>query len=279
MATPHAYFGPIVALGLGAFSVTGSAGDVSAANPATDNAEALKLIYEAAERICPPPPMGGASQVIEVTGAAKAELPGLLKKLADIGIGATGTVRSTQYEGVLQADLGKVIITNTNCRRDVFLSLSTVLLAPRPAAAASDESRARGRAAVKSPRQYHWQCQIEVFDGSTGDTLGRGRLEFGPVTYGTNISYGRASFDALKTTRLSQQITFATSAWSFFGECKGSACMSFIDQSPPHDPVFVVQNVIFDDERGEMDLRGGVMVRTQGQHQWFAYLSGTCEPR
>jgi hypothetical protein len=55
--------------------------------------------------------------------------------------------------------------------------------------------------------------------------------------------------------------------------------MTFVEDSPPFNPVFVVQNVIFDEERGAMDLRGAVMARTEGQRRFFAYLAGICKPR
>jgi hypothetical protein len=278
MDTPQVRKGLTLTAICGALSLAGTSPPASCATQA-EQEQALRSVYEAADRICGQVAKKGTAQELELSGGAKAELANVLRKLANIGIEGTAKYRTSEYEGVLQQDLAKVLNTTTECRRDVFLRLTEVLLPQATSESASAADRARARTAVRNPRQYHWQCQVRVFDNASGVDIASGRLNFGPVTYGPNISYANAAFDTLRTSRLSQNVTFEKAAWAFFGECKTMTCMSFLDESPPYDPVFVVQDAVFDEERGEMDLRGGVMVRTQGQHNFFAYLSGICKPR
>ena len=247
-----------------------------AANRAHEK-EALALIYEAADRICGSVERSGSSRQFALTGSAKAELSKVLKKLADIGIEGRADYRTSEYEGVLQRDLAKLINVMTECKQAVFLRLAEVMLVPttHPSGASTG---ARASRAVRNPRQYHWQCDIRLFDDGSGDDIASGRLNFGPITSGIDISYAKARFDLLETDRLRRNITFDTAIWGFMGECR-TTCLSFLDKSGTYQPVLVVQDVVLDEARGEMDLRGAAMAREAGKHGFFAYLSGTCRLR
>ena len=52
--------------------------------------DALKAITDTADRICGTVAAAGESQSVKVTGDVKAELGGLAKRLAELGISGTG---------------------------------------------------------------------------------------------------------------------------------------------------------------------------------------------
>lgn len=52
-----------------------------------------------------------------------AQLGGLIKKLADLGVSGTGKYAHEENIGVLQKDLAGVIKSGNDCRRDVFMRL------------------------------------------------------------------------------------------------------------------------------------------------------------
>src|SRR5262249_62047213 len=85
-----------------------------------DQTRALKVIGDAAERICSSVSTSGSSQNVELSGEAKAELAGVIKNVAELGIKGAGKYESADYNNVLQKDLAAIIKQNTNCRQTVF---------------------------------------------------------------------------------------------------------------------------------------------------------------
>jgi len=90
--------------------------------------EALRLISDVADRICKDIPLEGKKENLELSGSAKAEINGLIKKLVDLGIEGAAKYEKSDYEGVLQEDLVKALETSTNCRLEVFRELKDDLL-------------------------------------------------------------------------------------------------------------------------------------------------------
>src|SRR5215471_15333872 len=54
------------------------------------NQQALNMIAEFAERFCKSPKPGGETQEVELSGKAKAELTGMISKIASLGVEGAG---------------------------------------------------------------------------------------------------------------------------------------------------------------------------------------------
>lgn len=91
--------------------------------------EILNTIADYAEKICGTVPLEGSSGSIELSGSAKMELDGLLKKMAAIGIEGAAKYEGTQYEGLLQKDLLEAMRDKTECKMKVSNVLMGKLLA------------------------------------------------------------------------------------------------------------------------------------------------------
>jgi hypothetical protein len=81
-----------------------------------DTAGVLDEISSTAERLCGYVAQSGRSNNVQVTGDVKAELSGLAKKLADLGISGTGALTTTEYEGVLQEELTTALRDVRDCK-------------------------------------------------------------------------------------------------------------------------------------------------------------------
>lgn len=90
--------------------------------------EALKMIEDFAEKICKSAPIEGQSTNVQLTGAAKAELSGLLKKVADLSVEGVGKYDSDKYQGVLQKDLATTIKDAQNCKLEIWKDLKDKLV-------------------------------------------------------------------------------------------------------------------------------------------------------
>ncbi len=62
-----------------------------------------------------------------MTGQVTAELNGLAKRLADLGVKGTGTLSSTDFEGVLQPELREALNDVRACKLHVFDSLRKLI--------------------------------------------------------------------------------------------------------------------------------------------------------
>jgi len=91
---------------------------------------ALKVIDEFATKLCTSDAVqtNGSAQKIELTGSAKTELKGIIKKVADLGIKGAAKYQTTKYEGLLQQDLANTITKRINCKLEVFNSLKDKLI-------------------------------------------------------------------------------------------------------------------------------------------------------
>ena len=110
--------------------------------------EILKTIGDFAERICPNVPLEGSSSSVELSGSAKADLSGLLKNLAALGIQGAAKYQESQFQGLLQKDLRAAMRDSNDCKLKVANTLmgkllgAAVVASPRlPAAVREDLSR------------------------------------------------------------------------------------------------------------------------------------------
>jgi hypothetical protein len=86
--------------------------------------QALDIISMFADRFCKEISFGGSGNNIELSGNAKAELNGVIKRLADIGIDGAAKYQKSEYLGLLQKDLLEGYKSNTDCRLHVWDDLN-----------------------------------------------------------------------------------------------------------------------------------------------------------
>lgn len=90
--------------------------------------KALALITKTADEICSIVNHAGSSQSLKVKGDVRAQLNGLIRQLADLGISGAADFTADQYEGVIQADLASSIQRNSECKLKVFDKLSDKMI-------------------------------------------------------------------------------------------------------------------------------------------------------
>jgi hypothetical protein len=110
-----------------------SAGDARAEDVLDIQIRALRAITESAASICNVVKTEGSSQSVEVSGDVKAELAGVVKKLADLGISGAGRYASEKHDlTVLQQDLSNTIKSNSDCRKGVLELLKDKMIPDQP---------------------------------------------------------------------------------------------------------------------------------------------------
>lgn len=106
-----------------------AASEASAQPQAIDvQAKALDLITKTADSVCSIVTQHGSSESVNVKGEVKAQLDGLIKKLADLGINGAADWKSDQYEGVIRTDLASAIQNNAQCKFNVFDKLQAKMI-------------------------------------------------------------------------------------------------------------------------------------------------------
>ncbi len=121
-----------------------SSSSVYGESPALDK-EIVITIRDFVEQMCPTIPLEESSSSTELSGNTKAELKGLLKKLADLGIQGALKYQESNYQGLLQNDLYAATRDSTNCKMNVSTMMLGKLLdatstaLPRLPASARDE--------------------------------------------------------------------------------------------------------------------------------------------
>lgn len=156
----------------------------SLAQPDFDtNQRALDMIRDFAEGLCDTVQTKGNSQYISLSGTAKTELRGVIKKVADLGIQGAAKYQSADYEGVLQADLAKLLSNQTTCKLEVWRDLKDKLI-DTP----SNNTPQKGGLAPLTPDQSM-----------------AGSIQFdAPIAYGTEPNSSIKLF-SLKLVRLQRQ--------------------------------------------------------------------------
>jgi hypothetical protein len=91
-------------------------------------AQALGLITNAADKLCGIVGHAGSSQSLKVVGDVKAQLNGLIKQLADLGISGAADFTADQYQEVIRADLATTIQRNAECKLRVFDKLQEKMI-------------------------------------------------------------------------------------------------------------------------------------------------------
>ena len=91
-------------------------------------AKALDLITKTADSVCSIVTLAGNSQNLKVKGEVKAQLNGLIKQLADLGISGDADFNSDKYEGLIRTDLAAAIQNNAQCKFNVFDKLQAKMI-------------------------------------------------------------------------------------------------------------------------------------------------------
>lgn len=99
---------------------------------ASDQKKALEEIASFAERICNSAPVKNGTEELELSIGAKAELTGLLKKVADLGVTGAAKYKKVNYVGVLQTDIAKLLSKDADCKRKISDKLIDKLIPGKP---------------------------------------------------------------------------------------------------------------------------------------------------
>jgi hypothetical protein len=91
-------------------------------------AQALQEITDTADRLCGNVATSGQTNAASGAAEVKAELNGLAKRLADLGVSASGSTSSSTYEGVIQQELPTALRDVRECKLKVFQTLQEKLL-------------------------------------------------------------------------------------------------------------------------------------------------------
>ncbi len=118
--------------------------------------EELQEISDFANRICPKFHASGKEDVTELSGKAKAELPGLIKKLLNLGFQGAVKYSKKQYEGMLQKDVIEAIKHRMDCQVDVLkLLLDKLIRDPQQANSAGSATKVDRRDLLPSFKDLH----------------------------------------------------------------------------------------------------------------------------
>ena len=93
---------------------------------------ALEAITDTADKICGSVPTSGENRTVEVKGTITTALGGLSKKLIDLGISGAGELKSTAYQGIVQAELPKALNDMRGCKIHIFDILQEKFLPVEP---------------------------------------------------------------------------------------------------------------------------------------------------
>jgi hypothetical protein len=99
---------------------------------ASDQKKALEEIASFAERICNSAPVKNGTEELELSIGAKADLTGLLKKVADLGVTGAAKYKKVNYVGVLQTDIAKLLSKDADCKRKISDKLIDKLIPGKP---------------------------------------------------------------------------------------------------------------------------------------------------
>src|SRR5512132_1366030 len=133
---------------------------------ADDTPAALTVIADTADRICGIVVTQGEVHSSTVSGDVHAELSGLVRHLASIGVSGAGQIESSDYQNVLQQDLPAALKDVRDCKLRVFERLVGTVL---PGVIVPSGAGAPSGALLQSPSSTHL---VEFIRGYYGTELG-----------------------------------------------------------------------------------------------------------
>jgi hypothetical protein len=90
--------------------------------------QALALITKTADNVCGIVKTAGNYQEVKVKGEVKAQLTGLIRQLADLGIAGAADYNADQYEGFVRSDLAGTFQRTAECKLKVFDKLQEKMI-------------------------------------------------------------------------------------------------------------------------------------------------------
>jgi hypothetical protein len=90
--------------------------------------KALNIIADFADKLCKDIPLTRTSSEVELTGNAKAELKGIVSKVAELGFEGAAKYKDSRSEGLLETDLAVMLKDSSDCRRQVWNDLKDKLV-------------------------------------------------------------------------------------------------------------------------------------------------------
>jgi hypothetical protein len=103
----------------------------SSAEAQNADAQILEMITLTADKICNVVSDKGQASNSEISGDIKAEIQGLASKLVDAGIKGGAILKNESFQGPLRKDISAYIISNSNCKLEVFSRLQEKLILPK----------------------------------------------------------------------------------------------------------------------------------------------------
>jgi len=97
-----------------------------------NQARALVMIAETANSICYSVSQDGRQDAATLSGASTAKLNDAFAKVADLNVTGSVQISSTDYKGVLQAELASALNSSQNCKKSIFDILVVRLLPSVP---------------------------------------------------------------------------------------------------------------------------------------------------
>jgi hypothetical protein len=115
-----------------AFSCAISLPYVARADDLKAQVEALNAISVFAGQTCGDPvPLVGRSDHLELSGDIKAQLAGVIAKVADLGISGAGKYKNENFKNVLHEQLAQTLKDGANCKLEVFKVLQEKMIIQR----------------------------------------------------------------------------------------------------------------------------------------------------
>jgi hypothetical protein len=107
--------------------------------------EALNMIAAFANDICGGLEDHGEKTSMQLSGELNAEIKGLLKKLAGLGISGTAAFENEAYQGVLQKDLASLLKDKIECRKMVIMEFKILVPTGNTASVVSNNHTLTGK--------------------------------------------------------------------------------------------------------------------------------------
>jgi hypothetical protein len=165
---------------------------------------ALAAISDTADRICGTVSTQGEAASSKVSTNLHAELGGLARRLASIGISGATDITSAKYQGVLQQDLAATLKDVRICKMRIFETLSVKILpgvtVPSGAAAPSGELLQSPSSAplIDFIKDYYGPQEVGLYSCANAPSqtdTGDSSLKSGINCYGTFIKSGGGPSD------------------------------------------------------------------------------------
>jgi hypothetical protein len=123
--------GSLAIWGIG-FSCAISLSYVARADDLKAQVEALNAINAFAGQTCGDPlPFDGRSDHLELSGDIKAQLAGVIAKVADLGISGAGKYKNESFKNVMHEQLAQALKDGANCKLEVFKVLQEKMIMQR----------------------------------------------------------------------------------------------------------------------------------------------------